>query len=148
MALRFATAESGIGADTVNYPGLDAFVFVDAGNADRFPPVAGSALSAAEVKSLMKSALTVNRSRTNSDASLDSQARVTISVVDTNGEVLAIGAYSRRAGIRRGCRCKNRTRYLHVVFRCCIDCLLLFRTPSIWMHRRRHLRSPVILGVI
>lgn len=87
----FTTAESGIRADTVNYPGLDAFVFVDAGNADRFPPVAGSALSAAEVKSLMKSALAVaNRSRAQIRTPLDSQARVTISVVDTNGEVLAM----------------------------------------------------------
>ena len=81
------------------FPGLDAFVLVDSGGTPRFPPVAGTdggtlpvaALSQAEVQELLSSALDVaNRARAQIRRPLGSQARVTISVVDTNGEILGI----------------------------------------------------------
>lgn len=87
----FTTAASGIRADSSFYPGLDAFVFVDGGNANRFPPVSGSGLSAGDVQALMQSALDVaNRARAQIRTPQDSQARVTISIVDVNGDVLAM----------------------------------------------------------
>lgn len=87
----FTTAASGVRADNENYTGLDAFVFVDGADTNRFPPQAGSQLSASDVRSIMRSALTVaNRSRAQIRTPQNSQARVTISVVDINGEVLAM----------------------------------------------------------
>jgi uncharacterized protein GlcG (DUF336 family) len=91
----FGQPDSGIRADTSNYPGLDAFVLVDDSNVNRFPPIAGSdganALSASEVKQLISSALAVaNHARSQIRRPLGSQARVTVSVVDTNGKILGI----------------------------------------------------------
>ncbi len=91
----FGQPDSGIRADPVDYPGLDAFVLVDNSNVNRFPPTAGSdganALSASEVKQLISSALAVaNRARSQIRRPLGSQARVTVSVVDTNGKILGI----------------------------------------------------------
>jgi uncharacterized protein GlcG (DUF336 family) len=93
----FTTATSGIRADGgVDYSASsDAFVFVDAANLPRFPPSNGTdgaaGLTAAEVKELLQAALDLaNRSRAQIRRPLGSQARVTISVVDTNGEVLGI----------------------------------------------------------
>jgi uncharacterized protein GlcG (DUF336 family) len=96
----FGQPASGIRPDgDVNFPGQDAFVFVDAANALRFAPRAGTdgaalgsaALSQPEVLSLLRSALDVaNRARAQIRRPTDSQARVTISVVDTQGAILGM----------------------------------------------------------
>lgn len=90
----FGQVDSGIRPDTTLYPGRDAFVLVDNANTERFPPIAGtdaSALTAVEVQQLINSALTVaNRSRAQIRRPVGSQARVTVSVVDTNGVILGI----------------------------------------------------------
>ncbi len=96
----FGQPESGIRPDNdVNYPGRDAFVFVDGANALRYPPQAGtdaallggSQLTADEVRTLISEALAIaNRARAQIRRPLDSQARVTISVVDTNGAILGM----------------------------------------------------------
>jgi uncharacterized protein GlcG (DUF336 family) len=96
----FGQAASGIRADgEVDYPGRDAFVLVDAANALRYPPRAGTdgaslggaVLAQNEVRTILQAALDVaNRSRAQIRRPLGSQARVTISVVDTQGEILGI----------------------------------------------------------
>ncbi|MEZ5598873.1 MAG: heme-binding protein [Pseudomonadales bacterium] len=96
----FGTAASGIRADgNVNYPDRDAFVFVDENDSLRFPPTDGTdaaitgtaALSAAEVRTIISEALGVaNRARAQIRRPVGSQARVTISVVDTTGVVLGM----------------------------------------------------------
>ena len=96
----FTNAESGVRADTQDYAGLDAFVFVDENNIERYPPIDGTdaglinsvtALSANEVREILRSALDVaNRARAQIRRPLGSQARVTISVVDTQGVALGI----------------------------------------------------------
>lgn len=80
-----------------DYAGLDAFVLTAMGtNNNRFPPtagvaIAGNELTAAEVLQLMRSALAVaNRSRAQIRRPTGSQARVTISIVDTAGNILAV----------------------------------------------------------
>lgn len=97
---RFGVNASGIAPDPANdYPGLDAFVLVDAAGTPRYPPAAGTdggslgvaPLSAAEVQTILQNALDVaNRARAQIRRPLGSQARVTISVVDTNGEILGV----------------------------------------------------------
>ncbi|MEQ3695039.1 MAG: heme-binding protein [Thalassolituus sp.] len=95
----FGQAESGIRADVGLYSGQDAFVFVDGANSNRYPPIAGSAvaeagtavLSVNEVQTLMTEALAVaNRARAQIRQPLSTQARVTVSVVDSEGNVLAM----------------------------------------------------------
>ena len=91
---------SGIRADgDVDYPGRDAFVLVDAGNVLRYPPIAGTdggslgsaVLTQSEVRTILQSALDVaNHARAQIRRPLGSQARVTVSVVDTQGEILGI----------------------------------------------------------
>jgi uncharacterized protein GlcG (DUF336 family) len=96
----FGLPESGIRSDSLDdFPGLDAFVFVDRNNVERYPPSAGSdntalaglALSEHEVRVILQEALRVaNRARAQIRRPLGSQARVTIAVVDTNGNVLGM----------------------------------------------------------
>jgi uncharacterized protein GlcG (DUF336 family) len=95
----FGLAESGIRADTLDYPDLDAFVFVDNNGVERYRPIgggdsavlAGAALSATEVRQILRSALSIaNRARAQIRRPLGSQARVTISVVDSQGTPLGI----------------------------------------------------------
>lgn len=91
----FGQARSGIRADTQDYAGLDAFVLVDAAGVERYRPRAGTeasgAMTAAEVKAILSSALrTANRSRAQIRRPLDSPARVSITVVDSQGEVLGL----------------------------------------------------------
>lgn len=87
----FGQANSGIRADTTTYPGRDAFVFVDAAGQDRFPPKGGTELSAADVQAIIDEALGVaNQARAQIRRPLSTQARVTISVVDANGDVLGM----------------------------------------------------------
>jgi len=91
----FGQAASGIRPDALDFPGLDAFVLVDSANAERFRPMAGTdgamALSAAEVQELLSRALQVaNRSRAQIRQPVKTPARVTVSVVDSNGVILGI----------------------------------------------------------
>ncbi len=88
----FGQPASGIRPDAVDYPGLDAFVLVTAGDAPRYAPTAGAAgLTAAEVRQLVRSALGVAlRARAQIRRPISSHAQVTVSVVDTDGSVLAI----------------------------------------------------------
>lgn len=93
----FSKPASGIRASNdPAFAGQDAFVLVDGANNPRFPPTAGSApagdaLTQNEVETLLSEALAVaNRARAQIRRPLGSKARVTISVVDTNGNVLGI----------------------------------------------------------
>ncbi len=79
---------------------LDAFVFVDRNNVNRFPPRAGTdspggdaaaALTAAEVRQLLSEGLAIaNRARAQIRRPFGTPARVTISIVDGNGEILGM----------------------------------------------------------
>ncbi|WP_269620759.1 heme-binding protein [Zhongshania sp. BJYM1] len=88
----FGQPSSGIRSDNnLRFPSRDAFVFVDKNNVERFPPTAGSQLSATEVQEIINQALSVaNRARAQIRQPLGSSARVTISVVDTDGSILGI----------------------------------------------------------
>jgi uncharacterized protein GlcG (DUF336 family) len=91
----FGQPASGIRADTLDFGGLDAFVLVDNANVERYRPRAGTepsgALSAPEVQEILREALGVaNSARAQIRRPLDSQARVTISVVDSNGVILGV----------------------------------------------------------
>jgi uncharacterized protein GlcG (DUF336 family) len=91
----FTTAASGYVADAADYPGLDAFVLVGPDGQPRFRPRAGTetsgALTATEVREIARQALAVaNRARAQIRRPTDSQMRVTVSIVDTNGTVLAV----------------------------------------------------------
>jgi len=93
--LAFGQPASGIRADVLDFPGLDAFVLVDSLNAERFRPQAGTdgatALTAVEVQSLLAEALSVaNRARAQIRQPSGTPARVSISVVDSNGVILGI----------------------------------------------------------
>jgi uncharacterized protein GlcG (DUF336 family) len=99
----FGAPASGIRPDAGDYPGRDAFVLVDSNQLERYPPSAGSdgpdALSADEVRTVIQQALEVaNRARAQIRRPRGDYARVTISIVDTNGKVLAI-ARSRDAPV-------------------------------------------------
>lgn len=91
----FSQPASGVRADQLDYPGLDAFVLVDAADSERFRPQAGTdgalALTAAEVSEILRQALAIaNRTRAQIRQPLGTHARVTISIVDTNGAILGI----------------------------------------------------------
>ncbi len=92
----FGQPESGIRLDSgADFPNQDAFVFVDSSDTPRYAPrdatdgVGG--LTQAEVRQVLRSALDVaNRARAQIRRPLGSQARVTISVVDTQGVILGM----------------------------------------------------------
>jgi uncharacterized protein GlcG (DUF336 family) len=88
----FGQPDSGIApADEGLFPGRDAFVLVDAAGSNRFPPIAGTLLSEEEVITLLRSALDIaNRARAQIRQPASSQMRASISVVDTDGEILGI----------------------------------------------------------
>ena len=91
----FGQPASGVRADTLDFAGLDAFVLVDAANAERYRPAAGSdgamALTAAEVQTLLAEALELaDQMRAQIRQPVASPARVSIAVVDTNGSILGI----------------------------------------------------------
>jgi uncharacterized protein GlcG (DUF336 family) len=94
QGLAFGQPASGIRPADANLAGLDAFVVVDGANQNRYPPRAGSganALTATEVQTLLQEALKVaNRARAQIRQPLGSQARVSVSIVDANGSILAI----------------------------------------------------------
>jgi uncharacterized protein GlcG (DUF336 family) len=93
----YGQAASGIRPDALDYPGLDAFVLVDAANVERFAPRTGTespgALSTSDVREILRAALGVaNAARAQIRRPLDSAARVTISVVDSRGVILGIAS--------------------------------------------------------
>ncbi len=93
--LVFGSPASGIRPDQVDYTGLDAFVLVDENNNERYRPQAGTdgagAISANEARTVVSEALKIaNRARAQIRKPLSTPARVSISVVDTNGVVLAL----------------------------------------------------------
>jgi len=91
----FGQPASGIRPDALDFPGLDAFVLVDGADAERYRPIAGTdgagALTAGEVQAMIAGALQVaNRSRTQIRQPAGTPARVSVSVVDSNGVILGI----------------------------------------------------------
>ncbi len=87
----YGNAASGFAADSTNFSGQSGYVMVTAASANRYPPTASSALSAAEVTTLLQNGLTVaNATRAQIRKPLDSAAQVTISVVDQAGVILGI----------------------------------------------------------
>jgi len=95
----FGQAGSGIRADAGDFNGRDAFVLVDAANVPRYPPRAGTdggslggaVLTQNEVRTILQAAFDVaERTRAQIRRPVGSQARVTISLVDTQGEILGI----------------------------------------------------------
>ena len=79
---------------------VDAFVFVDDANVNRFPPRdaddtpggdAANALTAEEVQTLLSEAIALaNRMRAQIRRPLSTPVRVTVSIVDTDGEILGM----------------------------------------------------------
>ena len=93
--LAFGQPASGIRPDTLDFPGVDAYVLVDDANVERYRPMAGtdgaSALTVAEVRAILNEALALaNRMRAQIRQPSGSKARVSISVVDSNGVILGI----------------------------------------------------------
>lgn len=89
----FGHAASGYRADTGPFAALGAFVLVDSANQVRYPVKSGTdgLLQAAEVQALVTEALKIaNRARAQIRRPLGSPAQVSVSVVDTNGEILAL----------------------------------------------------------
>ncbi|MBM3531465.1 MAG: heme-binding protein [Alphaproteobacteria bacterium] len=86
----FLAITSGFALDGHTY-GLLSVILVDQTATRRFEPIAGASLSAAEVKSIMRHALTIaNSARAQIRQPLNSSAQVTISIVSGTGEVLAL----------------------------------------------------------
>jgi uncharacterized protein GlcG (DUF336 family) len=95
----FGEPESGIRAATDSLKDVDAFIFVDENGDERYPPIDGTddallqsgALSAAEVRQLLTSALVIaERTRANIRRPLGTFGRVTVSVVDSQGHILGM----------------------------------------------------------
>ncbi len=84
-----------------NGQSLDAFIFVDQANQNRYPARAGldtpgglaaNALTTTEVQTILNEAIGVaNQSRAQIRVPAGTQARVTVSIVDSNGNILAMG---------------------------------------------------------
>ena len=90
----FGSPASGFRPDADHYPGRDAFVLVDSGGALRYPPRAGTdgtgGISAEEARVIVDEALAIaNRARAQIRQPFGTQARVSITVVDTRGAILA-----------------------------------------------------------
>jgi len=89
----FNTPASGIRLGTGGLASRGGYVLVDSANAERFP-VRGSAVSsltAAEVQAILEEGLTIaNRARGQIRRPLGSSAQLTISVVDTAGDILGL----------------------------------------------------------
>ncbi len=93
----YGNPASGYRADTGPFAGLGALVLVNENNVNRYPVRGGTdnLLTANEVTTLVTEALKIaNRARGQIRRPLGSQAHVTVSVVDTNGEVLAMARTS------------------------------------------------------
>ncbi|MDG0980204.1 MAG: heme-binding protein [Halieaceae bacterium] len=96
--VRFGAIESGIASYDL-FDDLNAYTFFDQSGHVRYPPIDGSdelilgenRLKAKEVETLLREALTIaNKSRAQIRRPLGTSARVTISVVDTNGAILGM----------------------------------------------------------
>lgn len=94
----FGQPESGV-RPSAAFADLDAFEFVDGGGNNRYPPRAGTdagllgadALAAEEVRQLLVSAIAVaNRARAQIRRPVGTPARVTVSVVDSQGAILGM----------------------------------------------------------
>lgn len=89
-------AASDLIANESSFSDEDGFVFVDAADNNRFPPINGlqpalNPLTSAEVATVLEEALQIaNRARAQIRKPLGSQARVTIAVVDVDGNVLGM----------------------------------------------------------
>ncbi len=95
----YGTEASGVRASTAaEFSNRDAFVLTNGTGGNRYPvrggtdgASVGSALTAAESRAILEEAFTVmSRARAQIRRPLDSRAQVTISLVDTHGEVLGI----------------------------------------------------------
>ncbi len=87
----FGEVNSGIRPASNDYAGLDAFVLVDNANQERFPVRAGVGISRDESLALLRSAIAVaNSARAQIRQPFNSQARVTVSLVDTQGDILGV----------------------------------------------------------
>ncbi|MCW6529026.1 heme-binding protein [Sphingomonas sp. MMSM20] len=95
----YGTEASGVRAATAGeFSNRDAFVLTDGSGANRFPIRGGTdagdvaqPLSAGEVTAILEEAFTVmSRARAQIRAPLNSRAQVSISVVDTRGQVLGV----------------------------------------------------------
>ncbi len=87
------SAQSGVRADTGVFAALQGQIWVDAANANRYPPIAGTdgLMTAAEVQQILVSAMQVaNAARAQIRVPAGQAARVTVSVVDTQGAVLGL----------------------------------------------------------
>ena len=92
------TAASGVVADTLDFTGLDAFVLVDSAGAPRFRPKDGTdalagniSIKANEVRTVLQEGLKIaNAARAQIRLPTNSQARVSLSVIDTKGEILGV----------------------------------------------------------
>ena len=90
----FGTPASGYRAAGGAFAALGAFTLVDAANAERFPPRAGTgteALTAAEVARILEEGIRVaGRARAQIRRPLGSPAEVSVSVVDAGGDILGL----------------------------------------------------------
>jgi uncharacterized protein GlcG (DUF336 family) len=90
----YGAESSGIRASTAaEFPNHDAFVLSNGAGANRYPIRAGTdgQLTAAEVSAVLEEAFKVmSAARAQIRRPLDSRAQVSISIVDTNGEVLGL----------------------------------------------------------
>ncbi len=92
----FSDPASGIRKDTGTFPNRDAFVLVDNFNQNRFPPRSASgpgsgSLTQVEVQAIIDEALGVaSESRAQIRRPLGSQVRVSVTVVDLNGNILGL----------------------------------------------------------
>jgi uncharacterized protein GlcG (DUF336 family) len=89
----FGTPTSGIRADTGAFADLNGWVLVDRNNTQRYPVVPGSdaLLTQAEVQQILRQGLSVaNRARAQIRVPLGQAAQVSITVVDTAGNVLGL----------------------------------------------------------
>lgn len=89
----FGNSASGFRADTGAFANISAFILVDGANVNRYAPRAGTDgfITANDATTILSEALKVaNRARAQIRRPVGVQAQVTVSVVDTNGEILAI----------------------------------------------------------
>ncbi|HUL56480.1 MAG TPA: heme-binding protein [Usitatibacter sp.] len=89
----FGSPASGVRADSGPFAAASGWILVDSSNASRFPPRAGTdgSLTAAEVTTLLNDAIAIaHRARGQIRIPLGSSAEVTMTVVDTNGEILGL----------------------------------------------------------
>jgi uncharacterized protein GlcG (DUF336 family) len=88
----WAATASGFRADTnPDFAGLNAFVVDDGAGTNRFPPIAGTAITQAEVTRILAEAIRIaNRARAQIRRPVGAAAQVTIAVVDVDGTILGL----------------------------------------------------------